>query len=34
MKKALENNNNLTDVEIIKYIESTDGNVYNINAKH
>ena len=33
MKKILENNYNLTDVEIIKNIESTDGNVYNINAK-
>lgn len=33
MKKVLENNYNLTDVEIIKNIESTDGNVYNINAK-
>ena len=34
MKKLLENNYNLTDVVIIKNIESTDGNVYNINAKH
>lgn len=33
MKKVLENNYNLTDVEIIKNIKSTDGNVYNINAK-
>ena len=33
MKKLLENNYNLTDVVIIKNIESTDGNVYNINAK-
>ena len=33
MKKVLEDNYNLTDVEIIKNIKSTDGNVYNINAK-
>ena len=30
MKKILENNYNLTDVEIIKNIESTDGNVYMV----
>ena len=30
MKKVLENNYNLTDVEIIKNIESTDGNVYMV----
>ena len=30
MKKVLENNYNLTDVKIIKNIESTDGNVYMV----